>query len=287
MDVFLTGGTGLVGSAVLTALLAEGHSVSALARSDGSAQRLEAAGATVVRGDLTDTDVLVAAAAKADGVIHTGSPGDGSNPDVDAAVVEALVPVAGGKPWVHTSGIWIHGSNTAIDEDSPFDPPMITAWRLPLDAAVRAAGGSVVAPGIVYGRGGGIPAFVLMTGPQADGALLFPGSGDQHWVTVHTDDLAQLYVLALTGPAGAYWLGAGGESPTVRAIAEAASHGLGLDGQVAPEPAEGTQARLGPMTEALLLDQVASGAKARQELGWEPSQRSILDDLTTGSYVSS
>jgi nucleoside-diphosphate-sugar epimerase len=292
MDTFLTGGTGLVGSAVLRALLAGGHTVSALARSDASAASLSEAGATVVRGDLADPAGIAAAARRADGVIHTGTPGDATSAEVDAGVIEAVLgALAGtGKPYVHTSGVWVHG-NGDVDEDTPFDPPQLTAWRLPLDARVRGAAADgvrsvVIAPGIVHGSGGGLPNVVL-SGPRAeDGALQLPGSGDQHWTTVSADDLGRLYVLALErAEPGSYYLGVSGHNPTVREIGEAADRGAGGEGRVVGSSDEATAARLGPLAGALLLDQQAAGTRAKTELGWEPTGPTLVEDLTSGSYT--
>jgi nucleoside-diphosphate-sugar epimerase len=292
MNVFLTGGTGLVGSAVLRALLADGHTVSALARSDDSAQALERAGAQVVRGDLTDPAGLAAAARDADGVIHTAAKSDGTDAQSDAALLDAVLPaLAGtGKPYVHTSGVWAHGSGV-VDEDSPLDPPQLTAWRLPLDARVRAAAADgirsvVIAPGIVHGSGGGLPT-VLRSGPRTDdGALVLPGSGDQHWTTVHADDLGRLYALALAGAEpGSYFLGVSGSNPTVRELGIAADRGAGGEGRVVGSSIEETEARLGPLAGALDLDQQASGVRARSQLGWVPTGPTLIEDLQTGSYA--
>ena len=292
MDGFLTGGTGLVGSALLTALLAHGHTVHALARSDASASALEAAGATVVRGSVEDTAVLTDAARAADGFIHTAATADGKDADRDAALLDAVLPALAGsnKPYVHTSGVWVHGAGQ-IDEDTPFAPPSLTAWRLPLDARVRAAADDgvrsiVIAPGIVYGRGAGLPT-VVKNGPRTDdGALVLPGSGEQRWTTVHTEDLARLYVAALTEAApGSYYLGVNGQNPTVREIGEAASRGAGLDERTVPSTEADTEARLGALAGALDIDQQATGAKARGELGWTPTGPSLLEDLSSGSYA--
>lgn len=288
MHVFLTGGTGLIGSGVLTALLADGHRVSALARSEAAATSLSAAGATAVRGDVSALPVLASAARAADAVVHTASTAAG-DPGVLDAVLAALA--GSGKPFVHTSGVWTYGSG-ALDEATPVDPRCLPAWRLPLDARVRAAAADgvrsvLVAPGIVYGRGAGMPA-VIRSGPRTpDGALTLPGSGAQRWTTVHADDLGRLYALALTrAAAGSYYLGVSGDNPTVREIGAAADRGLGGAGRVAPSSPADTEARLGPLAGPFQLDQHATGARARRELGWAPVEPSLLHDLEFGSYAA-
>ncbi|HEV7871010.1 MAG TPA: NAD-dependent epimerase/dehydratase family protein [Modestobacter sp.] len=294
MNVFLTGGTGLVGSAVLRALLADRHTVHALARSDRSASALEGAGAMVVRGDVEDPVVLAEVARTADAFVHTAAGSDGKDADRDAALLDAVLPaLAGsGKAYVHTSGVWVHGSGV-IDENTPVDPPQLTTWRVPLDARVRAAAADgvrsvVIAPGIVFGGGRGLPN-VVKGGPRTDdGALVLPGSGEQHWTTVYADDLGRLYARAVADAApGSYYLGVSGQNPTVREIGEAADRGAGGDGRVVGESDEATETRLGPLAGALLLDQQATGATARTELGWEPTGPSLLEDLSSGSYAQS
>ncbi len=290
MHVFLTGGTGLIGSAVLTALLTDGHTVTALARSDAAAARLTAAGAAVRRGDLTDGRLLAAAASATDGFVHTASPGDASSAAADTTLLDAVLPaLAGtGKPYVHTSGAWVLGDGV-VDETTYLAPPELTAWRVPLDARVREAAATgvrsvVLAPGIVHAPGAGIATAVLRDGPRtAEGALVLPGSGDQHWTTVHAPDLGRLYALALAhAPAGSWYLGVSGHNPTVREIGAAAS---GAD--VVGSTPEETLGRLGLFGAALLLDQQATGSRARTELGWAPTGPTLLDELRDGAAALS
>lgn len=274
MHVFLTGGTGHIGSHVLPALIGHGHDVTALARSDESAQALERAGAAVVRGELTDADVLREAAAAADGVVHTGSPGDASSADVDRAAAAALQDGLGpdGR-YVHTGGIWVYGTTDGeVDEDAPQQPPAITAWRADVEAEVLGRGGaSLVMPAVVYG---GQPALLeLAFGPGDDGVGRYLGNGTGHCTVVHAADVAELYALVLEAPAGTVVTGVA-ESVTQKALAEA----LSPSGTARAEPDEEAEARLGPLAEAMRLDQRVSSARAR-ELGWAPAHVGVLDEL--------
>ncbi len=281
MNVLLTGATGYVGSHVLTALLAAGHEVVAPVRSEASAARVREAGAKAVVHDLTDTAWLVDELGTVDGAIHTAATGDADNPAFDDAVVDAVVAAFGGtgRRYVHTSGVWLWGSGRAV-ESAPLDPPALVAWRIEREERLLASDveATVVAPAIVYGQGRGIVAGVFGTASRtADGALRLVGSGDQHWATVHAEDLAELYVAALgAGPQGRV-IAASGQNPTVREIAQAV---VGPAGHVQPESADDSRARLGEaFADALLLDQEADGALARATWDWAPTRPSLLDVL--------
>ena len=179
---------------------------------------------------------------------------------------------------MHTSGIWVYGDNADIAEDSPFAPPALTAWRLAVERSVLDADlvATIVAPGIVYGHGGGIPAGVLVPGRDEQGRVRLVGDGTQHWTTVHVEDVAALYVTVVErGERLGHVVAASGVNPTVREVAEAAAGDAG----VAPETAEASRARFGALfADALLLDQQATGAKARS-LGWTPTRPTLVEEL--------
>ncbi|WP_291053584.1 NAD-dependent epimerase/dehydratase family protein [Herbiconiux sp.] len=296
MAIFLTGATGYIGSAVLRQLRAQGRDVVALVRSEEKAAELQQTGAHTVLGSVTDRELVTKLALDSDGVIHTASPGDDSSAATDDTFVSAVFAGLEGsdKPYVHTGGIWIFGNGSDLTERTPFDPPALTSWRVPIEARVRSAAGvktTIIAPGIVFGHGAGIPALVAgaprRSDASGDPALQIVGSGSQHWTTVFVEDLAELYVLAFDlADAGSYYIGASGENPTVREIGEAASVGVGLEGRVAPTSIEQVHAWLGEgFGDALLLDQQATGSAARIDLGWEPNGPTLLDELRSGSYV--
>ncbi len=134
MHVFLTGGTGLIGTAVVAELLGHGHTVLALARSDASAQAVAEAGGTPLRGSLTDLDVLRSGADQADGVIHLAFSNDFSSPE---ALVRAIDEETAGlrtlgaalvdsdRPLVTVSGTpWVPGRLSTEADPLPIDGPV-------------------------------------------------------------------------------------------------------------------------------------------------------------------
>lgn len=291
--VFLTGATGFIGRAVLERLLEEGHEVTALVRSAEKGDQIAGLGATPLVGDATDVELVRRAAAESDGVIHAASPGDGTSAAFDEAVVGAILAgLAGsGKPYVHTDGIWTFGAGE-VSEDSEQHPAAISAWRPAVQERVRQADGvrtSVIVPGVVYGRGQGLPNLIAGA-PRTDGsepALHTIGDGSQHWPAVYVTDLAALYVLALEqADAGSLYIASNGENPLVHDLSAAASEAAGLGGRVAVETAEETRSRLGAaLADALMLDQQATGSAAKIDFGWEPNGPSLADELTAGSYA--
>lgn len=290
MSVVLTGGTGLVGSAVLRSLLQAGHDVTAIVRSQDSADVVERAGATAAIGDITDTAWLSAQFAAADGAIHTASPGDATSADFDTAVVNSAVSAyrGTGQPFVHTSGVWIYGSGADLTEDTPFSPPTLTAWRADVEQIlldVDSIRGVVIAPSIVYAAGQGLAN--LVTQPDENGDFRLIGDGSQHWATVSADQLSDLYVRAFTNPdARGYYIAANDEHPTVADLAAAAAAATG-SGRVVAESDQASRDRLfAPLVDALLLDQVVSTAsRARTELDWHPTGASLVDEIGRGAFA--
>lgn len=280
MKILLTGGTGLIGSAVLGALTRAGHQVTAVVRSQKSSLAVSDQGATGIIGDLFDAGWLASELRGHDGLIHTAAGSDERDPDLNASVIAAAIEAFTGtdKPFVHTGGIWTYGSSSSISETDEPNPPALTAWRPASEQAVLASGikASVIQPAIVYGRGAGIPAMLVAAASENE-ALPLIGSGEQHWATVHVDDVADLYVRVLErAPGGKAYLAANGVNPTVREIGEA------ITPSVAPESDDATIARLGAFGEALLLDQQATGQRAKSELGWAPTGPPLVDLLAKG-----
>jgi nucleoside-diphosphate-sugar epimerase len=291
MRVVLTGATGFVGSHVLSELKDHGHEVTAPVRDDGHGEPVARAGATPVVVDLYDRPALVELLADADGAIHTASPGDETSAKLDAAVADAAIEAftGTGKPYLQVSGAWIYGDNTSITEESPFNAPALVAWKEPIQRRVLDATdmrGVVVVSSVAYGDGGGGIPGLLLGSPRDDaGNLIMLGTGEQHWATVHAADLADFFRRALEDESarGYYVIGNGLDS-TVAELTEAAAAAVGGPGAVRGSDAE-AKARVGDyFAEVLLLDQVVDAAKARRELGWEPTHRGLADEFRDGSY---
>lgn len=294
MNVFLTGASGYIGRAVVSALRSRGHEVVGLARSDEAAQRLACQGIEVHRGDLADPAGLATAAGAADAVIHTANRNDEKTGEADRAAVEAMLAALAGtdKPFVYTSGIWVLGDTGGeeVDEVAPVRPAPIVAWRPAVENLVLAAAGRgvrsvVVRPGIVYGHGGGIPA-MLVASARERGAARYVGSGDNHWPLVYTDDVADLYLRAAEDGEAGTLLHAVGSHHRVAEVASAAADAGGADGRTEAWPLAEAREELGPFADALALDQRVSSRRAVERLGWRPRGPSILDDLRTGSYAA-
>ncbi|EXG81171.1 SDR family oxidoreductase [Cryptosporangium arvum] len=288
MHVFVTGGTGLVGSAVVAELRRHGHSVVALARAEASARAVEAAGAEPLLGDLADLDAVRAGAARADGVVHLAFRNDFSGPDALArAVAEESAAMAtlgeelagSDRPYVTVSGTpWVTGRLSTEEDPLPLDGPVGGRARSVNGVLALASRGvrssAVRLPRTVHHEGKGGFAGLLTDIARRTGVSGYPGDGTQRWPAVHALDAAVLFRLALEkAPAGSAWHAVADEGDQVRDIAAVIGRRLGLP----VEPvAEETYGPLGPIFAA---DQPSSSAHTRAVLGWEPTHPSLLDDL--------
>jgi nucleoside-diphosphate-sugar epimerase len=291
MNIALTGSSGFVGSHVLTELVAHGHEVTALVRGEEEAIAVAAKGAKATVVDLYDRAAVVNLLVDLDGSIHTASPGDATSADLDSAVADAVIEAfsGSGKPHIQICGLWVYGSNTAITEDSPRNPPPMVAWKEPIERRLLSAEGVraiVPVSGSAYGdAGGGIPGLLLGSPRDDAGNLIMIGEGQQHWATVHVADLADFFRRSLEQEsARGYYAIGNGLTPSVAELTEAAAVAVGAPGAVSGSEAE-ARARLGDyFAEVLLLDQGTQSTRARVELGWKPSHPGLVEEFRAGSY---
>lgn len=290
MRVFITGGTGYIGSAVVQELLSAGHEVTVLTRSPDRVERLERLGVEPLVGRLQEPEAYASAAAEHDAILHCAFDYADDGVATDRRAVEALTAAAreagsadGPRTFVYTSGCWILGEagEEPAGEDAPVDRPAeIVAWRpeherRALGAAEGGLATAVVRPGVVYGGSGGLTAR-LFTSAEEKGAAAYVGTGENHWSMVHRRDLAGLYRLVAEARAGGVFHGVDGHPLRVADAARAASEAVGAGGAVRGIPLAEAREKLGPVADALALDQRLVTRRAG-ELGWEPEIRSFLD----------
>src|SRR5690242_1927284 len=294
MRVFLTGATGFIGSRIVPELLAAGHQVLGLTRSDAGARTLEAAGAEVHRGTLEDPASLRAGAEQADAVIHTAFDHDFSrfveNCQKDKRVIEAMGAALKGsdKPFIITSGTGMGSaapgdvaSEDVFNADNP-NPRALseTAGNALLDAGVNV---SVVRLPQVHDtvKQGFITPYVMIA--REKGMAAYVGEGRNRWPAAHVLDVAKLYALALNAAKpGARWHAVAEEGIEVRTIAETVAAGLGVPARsLTPDE---VPAHFGWMAPFAAMDLPASSALTRERLGWNPTGPGLIADLETMDY---
>lgn len=297
MQVFVTGGTGQTGPAIVAELIRAGHTVTGLARSDRSASTLERMGAQPIRGSLENLAVLATSAESADAVVHMAYGGDYADPDamvrreVNAVTALGDALTGTGKALVVTSGTLVlpHG-RAATESDAPDRDGPAAARVAGEDACLATADRGVraivlrLAP-TVHGPDdhGFIP--MLIETAKHTGVSAYVGDGENRWPAVHRDDAAQLYRLAVErAPAGSV-LHAVAENVRFADIARTIGRGLGVP-EASLTADEAAAHFVNPFMALLYAaDAAASSVRTQELLGWAPTHRSLLRDLTNGDYL--
>ena len=298
MKVFVTGATGFIGSAVVKELIAHGHQVLGLTRSETGAEWLKNAGAEVHFGDLEDLTSLRAGAAVSDGVIHTAFNHDFSkyqaNSETDRKVIEAFGDefLGSNKPLVVTSGIGLvstHG-RLATENDMPQSAsnPRVASEQAADAVAAKGVRVSVVRlPPSVHDIGdhGFVPMLINIT--REKGISVYKGKGENLWPAVHRLDAAKLFRLALEKNAepGTRYHGAAEEGIPFRDIAETIGKRLGV--AVESKEGEDADAHFGWFAHFATLDCAASSTQTKKILDWQPTHPGLLADIDREEYFSS
>lgn len=300
MRVFITGGSGLTGPAVVRELVSAGHIVTGLARSEESAARLRELGASSRSGSLDDLDSLRAGAAAADGVVHMAFGGDFADPESlirrDTAAINALgegllTSGATDRPILMTSGTFAMRAGSVSTERDPAADDAVAWFRIPGERACLSFAERGLRPGAirlaptVHGPTdlGFIP--MMISAARRTGVAGYVGDGVR-WPAIHRLDAATLFRLALEkGPAGSAYHGAA-ENVELKAVAELIGEKLDLPVR-SLTPEQATDHFGNPfMALAYGTDAPASSDWTRDTLGWQPTHPTLLDDLRDGDYFT-
>src|SRR6185503_17619064 len=298
MKIFMTGASGYIGGTVADSLIKSGHAVTGLARTEDAADRLRAHGMQAVRGDLGSHSIVRNAARGADAVINCANAED---PFVVAAVLEGLA--GSGKPFLHTSGTSVVGDKSGgkfspkvFHEDTPLEPlpekiQRVAVHRSVLAAAAQGIRSVVLCPSLIYGEGRGanpdsIQVPTLIRQAVKSGVPRYVGAGENAWSTVHIEDVADAYLLALEGArAGSFFFIENGEASLKSIVASIACL---LGGKRAAEgwSVDEAIAEWGPMAVWFSLggNSRVNADKARRMLGWKPHGADLVHEIEQGWY---
>lgn len=289
MRVFLTGATGFIGSRIIPELIAAGHQITGLARSDISAKILEALGAEVYRGTLDNPESLRNGAARADAVIHTAFDHDFTNfvanCEKDRLVIRILGDALKGsdRPLLITSGVGMGDAG----EGQPATEQVFKPENINPRVASELEGARLLEEGVdvrvvrlpqVHDtrRQGLISSRVEIA--RQKGAVAYVDEGANRWSAAHVSDVAKLYVLVLNkGEKGKRYHAVAEEGVPARAIALAVSERLSLP--LVSLTSEDAAAYFGWFALFSEMDLIASSAWTQSQLGWKPVGPGLIDDL--------
>lgn len=295
MRVFLTGATGFIGSAIIPELKAAGHEVVGMARSDEGAEKLEAAGVAVHRGDLNAPDSLAAGARACDATIHCAFIHDFSrfmeNIAIDRRAVEAMLAglEGSGKPFVLTSGVLMVDSGGEATEEDAAAQEGPGAGRGATETLVESFAGRGVRSMIVRlpqvhdTEKHGLITYAIEVAREK-GFSAYVGEGSNRWAAAHVSDVARLYRLALEkGETGARYHAVGESGVAMRDIAEAIGQRVGVAS--ASIPADQAMAHFGFLGMFALRDAPVSNLLTRERLDWTPSGPGLIADIRKAQPV--
>lgn len=285
MKVFVTGASGFIGSAVVQELIAAGHQVTGLARSEESATAIRQAGAEVVSGGLEDLDILKQGASLADGIIHTAFIHDFSRYDKAGAIDETAIRTMSEavkesrKPIVVTAGLLGQPLiNGFITEESLADNSLRKSESTALALAEEGSNISVIRlPPSVHDKGdkGFVPFIIAQA--RKNGVSAYPAD-EKNWSAVHRLDAARAFRLAMEkGARGAVYNTVGDSSIPLREIAALIGEKLNLPVQAVSE--EELANHFEWLSRFMAFEGSATGTRTRKALNWEPVHPGLLEDM--------
>lgn len=292
MKVFVTGASGFIGSAIVKELMAAGHQVTGLARSEKSAKIIRAMGAGVAHGSLEDLEILEQNALQADGIIHAGFSHDFmiSNDisqfpraaEIDRTAINTMGEAIAGthKPLVVTAGILgLPLINGQITEESIAENSLRASEATALKLAENGVHTSVIrlAPSVHDTGDYGFVPFIISQA-RKNGISAYPGDGSNRWMGIHRLDAARLFRLALEkGMRGALYNGVEEESIGIKKLAELIGEKLNVP--VQSVSGEELNKHFEWLSHFITMDCPVTNKKTKEQLNWQPLHISLIKDM--------
>lgn len=281
MRIVLFGASGFIGQAVCRTAVKAGHEVIGVVRSEEGAKRVRSAGAAPLIGGLAQVESWPAAVMRTDAVIQlaadfAGDPAAAEEPWV-ATMLALQAEGCAPRRIVYTGGCWLYPARVSppIGDATDHDPLPAFAYMLAHRARLVAAGLSVVTihPGIVWSETGGFVAEHEATLRAAE-PIRVVGSVETRWPLVHVEDLADLYLRALShAPGGAEFFGVTDASVSVAAMIRRAERVTGAAATVDIVPVAQAVAEHGSWIAGQARSQAIVSHAASDRLGWKPERR--------------
>lgn len=287
MNVFITGATGYIGSAVTSAFVNAGHEVTALVRKESDSSALVTSGVRVLPGGLEDLPDIGGVIEEHDVLIHIAQDHGEKSEELDMSAIEAFTRnFDEPRAVIYTSGVWVLGNTgeTPATEDGEVNPLEMVAWRVDHEQTVLERNSKdirtvVIRPGCVYGGRESLLAS-WFEAVDAGEEVQIIGDGENQWAMVHLDDLADLYLRAAEDESISGVLHATDDSNvTLTALARRLAEARGREPKVVHLPLESARESMGGFADALAVDQRVSSEKTRSLADWSPSIERIDENL--------
>jgi len=290
MKIFITGATGYIGYTVSKALRRAGHEVYGLTRSREKTPMLQSNEIHPVVGSMQDSESYSEVAESCELLIHAAVDYENDTVELDKQTVRSFIDMGNKgsvpKTFIYTSGCWVVGNTgwKAANESTPLKPAPSVMWRPAVEQMVLQTDslkGLIIRPGCVYGERGGLTG-MWFNGAVNEENLTVVGDGSNHWTMIHVEDLADAYVrLAESGLSGEVFNISDRSRYRVKELVEAVARATFYKGEIHYQPLEEAVRMMGPIAEALALDQHVDARKAVNLLGWQPKFGSFVDDVET------